>query len=252
MNVSVYPSNTPNPHESYIADYANDLNNKEQFEDNFTNRPISIYEEIVNCNMNNSTVNEVPTEIQSNIFLPLPEKASLLDELKEVLKEPTTYKSLIHLINFKYSLLTYFTLFPSYLYNKVNYINNYHVTFIFGILSVSGLLLVTINGWLSNNTNKRAIFLAALSWLGSLGYLSKEIYVRCFYGIKLIVSFSHFRCEVRDFVHHRSDFRMFQYICYGLLWETFTETYSGRRNYHNTLFLKYNYKFFSHLIHDCW
>lgn len=172
-----------NTHVSYPDDdINNDLNNKDEFEDNFTNIPKPIYDIPINDNniINYSSIDNVQStyDIQSNIMLTLPssdEETSKLNKLKSVLKEPTIYKSLIHMINMKYSIFVYFILFPSYLYNKINYIKNYHATFIVGVISVSGLLLVTFNIWVSNDTNKRAIFLAALSWIGSLGYISKLI-----------------------------------------------------------------------------
>lgn len=166
--------NLPKVHKSYAKDFNEDLNKIEKFDDDFVNFPKPLYEAHVNNNTTYAFDNAEDIGQTSNIFLPPPEKESFLTELKTILRKPTLYKSLIHTINFRFSLFIFFTLFPSFLYNKIDYIKDRHASFVVGIIGVTGLLFATMNYWITNgnNSNKRATFLAALSWLGSLGYMS--------------------------------------------------------------------------------
>lgn len=177
-------------HESYAEEFNKDLDRIEQIENNITNFPKPIYEGHVNNNTTYSFDSNETVGNASQIFAPLPTGGnSYSQEILAILKKPTIYKSLVQIITTRYSIFIFFALFPSYLYNKVKYIKSHHTTFVVGAVAISGLLFVSINIWLSNNSKKRPVFLAALSWLGSLGYLSKY---RINYDVRSLKRFSTF------------------------------------------------------------
>lgn len=164
-------------HESFAEDFNNDLDKIEKFENDFVAIPQPLFTEMqVN---NNTTYSYEPVvannEIQEpTVFVPptTTRKNSVLQNFT-YLKQPKFYMALLTIVTTKFSQFIFYTLFPSYLYVKVDTLKVHHTTILVGSLAVVGLCFTAVAVWINAHTTRRPVLLWLLCWLGSCGYLSK-------------------------------------------------------------------------------
>lgn len=155
-----------------------DANNK--FEDNFVEpRPL-----FNSSQVNNNTTysydlldNAVIARSEPDVFVPTPTshpRNNLLQNI-DYLNQPTFYKSLLTIVTTKFSEFTFYTLFPSYLYVRIDSLQVHHVTSIVGYLAITGLIFMIFTAWLNQHTDKRSIILWTFCWCGSVGYFRMNV-----------------------------------------------------------------------------
>lgn len=90
-------------------------------------------------------------------------------------KRPTFYQSLVTLITAKFSEFVFYTLFPSFLYVRLDSLKVHHVSSLVGYLAIAGLLFTIISAFINVHVEKQTITLWTFCWCGSFGYLCKAI-----------------------------------------------------------------------------
>lgn len=162
-----------NLHKTFAEDFSNDLDRIDKFEDNYIEIPTPLFSE-TQINNNTSYSYEAPLEIEDPVvFMPIT-KATPDNSWKrdiEFLKQPTFYKSLLFIITTKFSIFTFWTLFPAYLYIRIDSLKIQHTTVLVGCIGIGSLVFTTLATWIKGNPNTRAIFLWIFCWMGAIGYL---------------------------------------------------------------------------------
>lgn len=167
-------------HESFAQDFNNDLERIHKFENNFVDVPQPLFNDI---QVNNNTtysyepvgVNGIDTHQPTVFMTEPPSRRNSLLQTMEYLKQPRFYMSLVTIVTTKFSQFVYFTLFPSYLYLKVDKLKVHHTTTLVGCIAVTGLCFTITSVWVNTHTTKRPVLLWLLCWFGSCGYLSKFV-----------------------------------------------------------------------------
>lgn len=165
-------------HESFAQDFNQDLDRIDKFEDNFIETPRPLFND---TQVNNNTTYsydliETDREIyEPTVFEPPPtqRRRSSLQQNIDYFKQPTFYKSLLTIVTTKFSEFTFFTLFPSYLYVRLDSLKVHHATFLVGCIAISGLFFTLISIWVNARTKHRHVILWMFCWFGSCGYLRK-------------------------------------------------------------------------------
>lgn len=178
-------------HESFAEDFNNDLDRIDKFENNVVDVPQPLFTDVqVN---NNTTYSYEPVGISNNeiqeptVFVaPASSRRSSIMQNMTYLKQPRFYMALLTIVTTKFSQFIFFTLFPSYLYVRVDTLKVHHATTLVGCLAVTGLCFTAVAVWINAHTTKKPILLWLLCWLGSCGYISE-------YKLKLYYKkFTHF------------------------------------------------------------
>ncbi|KAF5281802.1 hypothetical protein FQA39_LY05016 [Lamprigera yunnana] len=162
-------------HNSFAAEFDKDLNKINNFENTDTVVPTPLFfESRVNNNMSYSY--ESPIEVNSEpvVFMPIekPIKQNRWKQTFRVLKDPAFYKTLLLVVTKNCSLFIFWTLFPSYMYTKIEYLKVHNTAAITGYVSLGSLIFVPILNWVKNNREARFILLWIFCWIGSIGYIS--------------------------------------------------------------------------------
>lgn len=166
-------------HNTFAVDFNNDLNRIDRLEEINTEFPTPLFSE-TSINNNTSYSYEAPSEISEPVvFMPVtkPVQTSTWKENVEFLKQPTFYKSLLSVITTKYSIFIFWTLYPTYLYIKIDSLKVHHVTVIVGCIGIGSLLFTTLAAWVKANPNLKAFFLGIFCWMGATGYTSKSVII---------------------------------------------------------------------------
>lgn len=177
-------------HESFAEDFHNDLERIDKFENNFVDIPQPLFSDVqVN---NNTTYSyepvETAAEVQTEPTVFVPPKPSRRNSILQsiiYLKQPKFYIALLTIVTTKFSQFIFFTLFPSYLYVRVDTLKIHHATTLVGCLAVVGLCFTAVAVWINAHTTKRPVLLWLLCWLGSCGYISKYI-AMCSYVMYIV------------------------------------------------------------------
>lgn len=164
-------------HESFADDFNNDLERIEKFENNFVDIPQPLFNEV---HVNNNTSYSYEPVVANNevqeptVFVPAPpsRRSSVLQNMT-YLKQPKFYMALLTIVTTKFSQFIFFTLFPSYLYVRVDSLKIHHATTLVGCLAVVGLCFTAVAVWINAHTTRRPVLLWLLCWFGSCGYISK-------------------------------------------------------------------------------
>lgn len=165
-------------HESFAEEFNNDLDRIDRFENNFVDVPQPLFNDAARVN-NNTTYSYEPVVANNEVQEPTvfvspapPRRNSLLQNIT-YLKQPKFYMALLTIVTTKFSQFTFFTLFPSYLYVRVDSLKIHHTTTLVGCLAVVGLCFTAVAVWINAHTTKRPVLLWLLCWFGSCGYLSE-------------------------------------------------------------------------------
>ncbi|KAF2885403.1 hypothetical protein ILUMI_20801 [Ignelater luminosus] len=161
-----------NLHNTFATDFNSDLNRIDRFEEINTEFPTPLFSE-TSINNNTSYSYETATEASDPVvFMPItkPVQTSTWKENVEFLKQPTFYKSLLLVITTKYSVFIFWTLYPTYLYTKIDSLKVNHTTVIVGCIGIGSLLFTTLAAWIKANPNIKAFFLGIFCWMGATGY----------------------------------------------------------------------------------
>lgn len=119
-----------------------------------------------------------PESLHSSVFAPSNVNQTaraplVMRDTMELLRTPTFYKSLLTVMTTKWSLFTFFALFPSFLMQEVNSVNLTQMCTLMGIMSLTTLLFAGAAYWINVEKRWRAKMVWFLSWFGALGYFSK-------------------------------------------------------------------------------
>lgn len=165
-------------HESFAEEFNNDLERIDKLDNNAVNIPKPLFSDVqVN---NNTTYSYEPVGTTSNdnpeptVFVPpaRTRRSSVLHNMT-YLKQPQFYMALLTIVTTKFSQFIFFTLFPSYLYVRVDTLKVHHASVLVGCLAITGLCFTAIAVWINAHTTKRPVLLWLLCWVGSCGYISK-------------------------------------------------------------------------------
>lgn len=166
-------------HESFAEDFNNDLDRIDKFESDFVPIPQPLFNDAqVN---NNTTYSYEPVvtnnEMQGPAVFTVPPTVSRKNSIMQninYLKQPKFYMALLTIITTKFSQFIFFTLFPSYLYVRVDTLKIHHATMLVGSLAIIGLCFTAFSAYINaHSTNRRPVLLWLLCWFGSCGYISK-------------------------------------------------------------------------------
>lgn len=167
-------------HESFAEDFNNDLDRIDRFENNFVDIPQPLFTDV---HVNNNTSYSYEPVVTNNephqeptVFVPPPPPSSRRNSVLQnmtYLKQPKFYMALLTIVTTKFSQFIFFTLFPSYLYVRVDSLKIHHATTLVGCLAVVGLCFTAVAVWINAHTTKRPVLLWLLCWFGSCGYISK-------------------------------------------------------------------------------
>lgn len=164
-------------HKSFAQDFNKDLK-KMEFEDNFVDAPQPLFSETQVNNNITYAYDLIETEHdvhEPRVFAPIPtvQRRSSLQQNIDYFRQPTFYKSLLTVITTKFSEFTFYTLFPSYLYVRVDSLKVHHATYLVGCLAIAGLFFTAASVWINAHSKKRPIILWFFCWWGTCGYLRK-------------------------------------------------------------------------------
>ncbi|KAL1488053.1 hypothetical protein ABEB36_015422 [Hypothenemus hampei] len=147
-----------------------------------TGIPIPLFSSDTPVNNNTSyaydSLEDQPDSLRSSVFMPTTlattNRNSIspfsLRGLIELLQQPTFYKSLVTVFTTKWSLFTFYTLFPSFLLQEVDQIKLRQMSSLVGTISVATLLFAGAAYWCNVEKRWRAKIIWFLSWMGALGY----------------------------------------------------------------------------------
>lgn len=171
------PKSKQTLHESFAEDFNKDLKRME-FEDNFTDVPQPLFSESQVNNNITYAYDLIETEHdvhEPTVFAPIPSvnRRSSLQQNIDYFRQPTFYKSLLTVITTKFSEFTFYTLFPSYLYVRVDSLKVHHATYLVGCLAIAGLCFTVVSVWINAHSKKRPIILWFFCWWGTCGYFCK-------------------------------------------------------------------------------
>lgn len=161
-------------HKSFAEEFSKDFDKTAIFEDNYVEVPKPLFFE-PQINNNTSYSYESPIEVSTEpvVFMPVdkPEQDGNFKKALYVLKQPTFYKSLLFFVTTKYSIFIFWTLFPTYLYEKINNLNVHNIPIIVGSVSVGSLIFAPLLNWIKSNRKTRPIFFWIFCWMGAIGYI---------------------------------------------------------------------------------
>ncbi|KAF5274801.1 hypothetical protein FQR65_LT00384 [Abscondita terminalis] len=161
-------------HNSFANEFAKDLDNTNKFEDNYVETPKPLFSE---PQINNNTSYSYESSIEVNnepiVFMPIEtqKEHSCFQKALYVFKQPTFYKSLVFFLTAKFSVFVFWTLFPSYLYSKIDYLRVNNISMIVGMVSIASLIFVPLLNWIKSNRKMRPIFFWIFCWMGAIGYI---------------------------------------------------------------------------------
>lgn len=107
-----------------------------------------------------------------DVFIPAPTETRNNFRVQiDCFKELTFYKSLSTIVTAKFSEFVFYTLFPSFLYVRLDSLTVHHVSLLVGYLAIGGLLFTMFSGYINLQTEKQSIVLWIFCWFGSFGYI---------------------------------------------------------------------------------
>ncbi|XP_066143667.1 uncharacterized protein [Euwallacea fornicatus] len=163
--------------------------------------PIPLFSDTpVNNNTSYSydALEEAPEALNASVFMPatplgVPTTRFAMTDVKQLLRTPTFYKSLLTIITIKWSLFVFFSLFPSFLLQETE-MPLRHMSNIIGIISVTSLLFTGFSYWMNVEKKWRAKMVWFLSWFGALGYFMISDYFNeellLFGAVQIVMSIS--------------------------------------------------------------
>lgn len=166
--------------QSFGETFSSDLDAIHKFENNFVEPQPLFTTSQVNNNVTYSydlLDTSVTVAPEPDVFVPTPSRATSNNFRQHIdsLKQPTFYKSLLTVITTRFSEFAFYTLFPSYLYVRLDSLRVHQVTSIVGYLAMTGLFFTLLVVWLHSQVEKRPIILWSFCWCGSLGYLCRNV-----------------------------------------------------------------------------
>lgn len=160
-----------NIHKDFAQEFNSDLYRTENMDESHGHFPKPLYESRVNNNTSYSFDAET-TNDRGNIFLPA-EKMPVSVRIFELLTNLSLYKSILQIITTKFSVFVFFTLFPSHLYNKVDFLRPQQAATIVGLVGVGGVVFAVLLVWIDRNSQRRSLFFSCFCYSGSIGFMSK-------------------------------------------------------------------------------
>uniref|UniRef100_A0A1Y1KN00 Major facilitator superfamily (MFS) profile domain-containing protein n=1 Tax=Photinus pyralis TaxID=7054 RepID=A0A1Y1KN00_PHOPY len=162
-------------HKTFAIEFSNDLdhNSHASFEDNYVPIPKPLFSESrINNNTSYSYEGGVGNE-DPVVFMPnaAPAKNNSWEKILSVLKEPTFYKSLLFTITTRFAMFAFWTLFPTYLYIKIDRFKIHNTPSIVGALSVSSLMFSPALNWAKKSHKLRPLLIWIFCWMGAVGFL---------------------------------------------------------------------------------
>lgn len=148
----------------------------EQVEENYVELPKPLFSESqVNNNTTYSYEASSTEFIDPVVFQPIQSEQKFNYQLiLNVFKEPTFYKSLLFIITTRFSIFVFWTLFPTFLYVKIDYLKVHHTTVVVGCIGIGSLIFTGVTSWIKTNPKTRPVFLWMFCWIGTLGYLGRN------------------------------------------------------------------------------
>ncbi|KAK5647281.1 hypothetical protein RI129_002173 [Pyrocoelia pectoralis] len=161
-------------HKTFALEFNNDLDNTtNSFEDNYIPLPQPLFSE---SHINNNTSYSYEERVGNDdpvVFMPnvQPAKNNTWQKALSILKEPTFYKSLVLSIMTKFCLFVFWTLFPTYLYIKIDRFKIHNTPFIVGYLSIISLIFSPLLDWIKTDNKLRPLLFWIFCWMGAIGFL---------------------------------------------------------------------------------
>lgn len=138
---------------------------------NNSSDPVPLFNESsVNMNTTYAFDDDLNKNPESTVFAQSIRQTNYFEIYKNVIKQPSFYKSLLTVVTTRFSIFTFFTLYPTYIYLEVDIFKFKTISWIVGCLSISSLIFSGVSYWVNVTKDKKPIFLFSLCWLGSLGY----------------------------------------------------------------------------------
>lgn len=140
--------------------------------------PIPLFSDNTPVNNNNTysyDILEDQTEPHSSVFMPTttavnPTVSDFSKTTWELLQQPTFYKSLVTVINTKWSVFVFFALYPSFLYQEVNPLPMKKLSNLVGTISMATMIFAAAAYFINVEKKWRPKVLWCLCWIGALGY----------------------------------------------------------------------------------
>ena len=152
---------------------AADMEKIDTFEDSFVPKQLFTETSVNNNNtysFDNSDLDSEPvvfTRATDNVTI----RRNKFHREIDFMKQPTFYKSLLQIITTKFSIFTFFTLFPSFVYMRLDYLKVHEVGAFISYTNMGSLIFIMFFIFVGSNTPKRALYMWIFSWLGALGFI---------------------------------------------------------------------------------
>lgn len=159
-------------HKDFVQEFNSDLYQIDNLDENYEHFPKPLYESRVNNNTSYSFDAEITNDHSNNIFVPTM-KMPMSTKMFELLTNLSLYKSILQIITTKFSIFGFFTLFPTYLYNKVEFLREHQATTIVGLVGIGGVVFAVVLVWVDKQSQRKALFFSCFCYCGSIGFMSK-------------------------------------------------------------------------------